>query len=111
MTTLDNLLKLKGVVAAGEFTADGKLIDYKDKMGMSPEMAAMAAQFCATVTMNFNTLAGAFSQLSKMNWEPQQGWMYAGGDYTVAVGGNKGVFVDSAKADFNQLYKALVIEK
>jgi roadblock/LC7 domain-containing protein len=29
--------------------------------------------------------------------------MYAGGDYTVAVGGTKGVFVETAKADFNEL--------
>ncbi len=111
MTTLDNLLELKGVVAAGEFTADGKLIDFKAKMDMSPEIAAMTAQFCATITMVFNTMAGAFSQLSKMNWMPQQGWMYAGGDYTVAIGGNRGVFVETAKADFNQLYEALVSGK
>ena len=111
METLEDLLKLKGVVAAGEFTADGKLIDFKAKMDMSPEIAAMTAQFCATITMVFNTMAGAFSQLSKMNWMPQQGWMYAGGDYTVAIGGNRGVFVETAKADFNQLYEALVSGK
>ena len=111
METLEDLLKLKGVVAAGEFTADGKLIDFKAKMDMSPELAEMTAQFCATFTMMFNTLAGAFSKLSKMNWVPQQGWMYAGGDYTVAIGGNRGVFVETAKADFNQLYEALVSGK
>lgn len=108
MARLDDLLKLEGVIAAGEFTADGKLVEYKAKMEMSPEVADMTAQFCATVTMMFDTLAGAYSQLSKMNWVPQQGWMYAGGDYTVATGGNRGVFVETAKADFNQLYKALV---
>ncbi len=106
--TLDELLQIEGVVAAGEFTADGKLVDYKATMDMSPELAAQSAQFCATVTMLFNTLAGAFSQLSQMNWVPQQGWMYAGGDMTVAIGGNKGVFVETAKADFNQLFEALV---
>lgn len=108
MVTLDDLLEIRGVVAAGEFTADGKLVAYKAKMDMSKEMAEMTAQFCATVTMLFNTLAGAFAQLSKMKWVPQQGWMYAGGDWTVAIGGNRGVFVETAKADFNQLYKALV---
>lgn len=108
MATLDELLKINGVVAAGEFTADGKLVNYKAKMDMSPEMAAMTAQFCATVTMMFNTLAGAYGQLSKMKWVPQQGWMYAGGDWTVAIGGNKGVFVKTATADFNQLFQALV---
>lgn len=108
MATLDELLKINGVVAAGEFSADGKMVDYKAKMDMSPEMAAMTAQFCATVTMMFNTLAGAFAQLSKMKWVPQQGWMYAGGDWTVAIGGNKGVFVETAKADFSQLFQILV---
>jgi roadblock/LC7 domain-containing protein len=108
MATLDELLKINGVVAAGEFTADGKMVNYKAKIDMSPEMAAMTAQFCATVTMMFNTLAGAFAQLSKMKWVPQQGWMYAGGDWTVAIGGNKGVFVETAKADFSQLFQVLV---
>jgi roadblock/LC7 domain-containing protein len=108
MEKLDELLKINGVVAAGEFAADGKLVDYKSKMNMTPEMAAMTAQFCATVTMMFNTLAGAFSQLSKMKWVPQQGWAYSGGEWTVAIGGNKGVFVETAKADFNKLFEALV---
>jgi roadblock/LC7 domain-containing protein len=108
MATLDELLKINGVVAAGEFTIDGKLVNYKTKMDLSPKMAAMSAQFCATVTMMFNTLAGAFTQLNKMQWVPQQGWMYAGGDWTVAIGGDKGVFVKTATADFNQLFQTLV---
>jgi roadblock/LC7 domain-containing protein len=107
MATLDELLKLDGVVAAGEFAADGTLVDYKATMDMSPELAAMSAQFSATVTMLFNTLAGAFTQLSQMNWVPQRGWAYSGGDYPVAIGGNKGVFVETAKADFNRLFQAL----
>ncbi len=106
--TLENLLQIDGVVAAGEFTADGRLVDYKAKMDMSPEMAAMTAQFCATVTMVFDTLTGAYTQLSGMNWAPQHGWMFAGGDWTVAIGGNRGVFIETAKADFNQLFQALV---
>ncbi len=108
MATLDDLIKIDGVAAAGEFAADGKLVDFKANMDMSPEMAAMSAQFCATLTMLFNTLAGAFAQLSQMKWVPQQGWMYAGGDWTAAVGGNRVVFVETAKADFNELFRALV---
>ena len=106
MASLDDLLKIDGVAAAGEFAADGKLVDYRANMDMSQEMAAMSAQFCATVTMLFNTLAGSFG--SQMKWLPQQGWMYAGGDWTVAVGGNQGVFAETAKADFNELFRALV---
>src|SRR5256886_16838881 len=107
MATLDELLKIDGVVAAGEFTADGKLVGYKSKMDMSPELAAMTAQFCATVTMMFNTLAGAYTQLSQMKWVPQQGGAYSGGEVTVAIGGNKGWFAGTAKAGFNQLFHEL----
>jgi roadblock/LC7 domain-containing protein len=71
MTSLDDLLNFEGVAAAGEFTPDGQPVDYKAKMDMSAEMAQMTAQFCATVTMMFNTLAGSFTQLSGMNWVPQ----------------------------------------
>jgi roadblock/LC7 domain-containing protein len=108
MATLDELLRIEGVAAAGEFRLDGSLVDYKANVEMPPEMAAMSAQFCSSVTQLFNTLAGAFTQMSRMSWTPQRGWMYAGGDWTVAIGGNKGVFVETAKADFNRLYSALV---
>jgi roadblock/LC7 domain-containing protein len=108
MASLDDLLDIEGVAAAGEFTADGQLVDYKARMDMSAEMAQMTAQFCATVTMMFDTLAGSFTQLSGMNWVPQQGWAYSGGEWTVAIGGNRGVFIETSKADFNRLFEALV---
>ena len=110
MATLDELLKIDGVVAAGEFKRDGTLVDYRASMEMSPEMAAQAAQFCATVTMLFATLGGAFEGISGMPWTPQQGWAYSGGQYTAAIGegGTKGVFIETAKADFNELFRLLV---
>jgi len=113
MATLDELLDIEGVVAAGEFNADGTLVNFRERMGMSPEMAQMSAQFCATVSMMFNTLASSFTHLSGMQWVPQQGWAYSGGEWTVAIGGGgyKGVFVETAKADFNKLFEVLVGEQ
>lgn len=108
MTTVDELLEIEGVVAAGEFSPDGELVEYGATMDMSEEMAATAAQFCATVTMLFDTLAGGFTEMSGMDWTPQRGWMYAGGSYTVAIGGNTGVFVETEKADYDRLYQLLV---
>ena len=58
MAKLDDLLNIDGVAAAGEVTADGKLVDYRAKEDLSQEMAEMTAQFCATVTMMFTTLVG-----------------------------------------------------
>ena len=106
MTTLDQLMKIGGVVAAGDFTNDGKLNDVRGQL--TPEIAQAAAQFCGTVNMTFKTLSGAFQQMSGMQWTPAQGWAFSGGKYSVCIGGNKGVFVETTKADFNELFKALV---
>lgn len=103
--TLDELMKIPGVVAAGEFKETGELIAYKGSI--SNEAAGVAAQFCATVSMLFKTLSGAFTKLSSMKWTPQLGWAFSGGDYTVAVMGNWGVFIETNKADFNRLFKEL----
>ncbi len=104
MPTLEELLKIDGVAAVGEFRPDGSLIDFKAKTEMSPELAGMSAQSCATVSMVFGTMSGAFTQLSGMSWSPPQGWMFAGGDWMVCVAGGRGVFVETAKANFNKLF-------
>ena len=106
--SLQDLLKIDGVVAAGEFGLDGSLVGFESSMDMPRQLAEQSAQFCSSVTQLFNTLGGAFSQLSGMEWSPQQGWAYTGGQYTVAVGGNRGVFIETAKADFNELFGILV---
>jgi len=79
VTTLDELLKIDGVAAVGEFQPDGTLVEYKSAVEMTQELATMSAQFCASVSMLFGTLSGAFTQVSGMNWSPPQGWMFAGG--------------------------------
>ena len=105
--SLDELLKFDGVVAAGIYSPDGKLVDYKSSTEMPKEMAEMTAKFCGTVNMMFDTLASAYTQLYKMNWVPQHNWMYSGGDWTVIISGTRGVFVESSKADLEKLLKSL----
>ena len=39
MARLDDLLKIDGAVAAGEFAPDGTLVDFKSNMNMSRELA------------------------------------------------------------------------
>lgn len=106
MATLDELMTMTGVIAAGQFSDDGKLVDSRGQL--KPEVAQAAAQFCGTVNMLFKTMSSSFQQMSGMQWTPAQGWAFAGGQYSVCVGGDKGVFVETAKADYNALFKALV---
>ena len=106
--TLDGLAKMEGVIMAFEFTSDGKCTAHKN---VSPEMAAMVARFCATVTMQFTTLAGAFTTLSGTRWVPQQGWMYCGGDRAVIIGdgGYRGVLVEMARANLTDMLRPLSV--
>jgi roadblock/LC7 domain-containing protein len=72
-------------MAAGIFSLEGKLVDYKSKTGMPKEMAQMTAKFCGAVNMMFDALASVYSQFYQMNWVPQHNWMYSGGDWTVTL--------------------------
>jgi roadblock/LC7 domain-containing protein len=81
-------------------------------MDISEEMAQMAAQFCAAVSVMLNTMASSFADRSGMNWEPQRGWAYSGGEWTgfIGDGGRRGVFVETSKVDFSELFEALAVE-
>jgi roadblock/LC7 domain-containing protein len=112
MSTLQELLDIEGVVLAGEFDFEGRMLDYEAKMDMSEETAQRAAQFCAAVSVMLNTMASSFADRSGMNWEPQRGWTYSGGAWTACIGdgGRRGVFVETSRADFNELFEALGVE-
>lgn len=107
MATLQELTSINGVVMACEFTADGKLQNFHANMEAPREMAEKAAQYIATVTMMFSTLADAFTKESQMRWTPQQFWTYTGGEWTVIAGGNQAVFAESNKTDINQVVRML----
>ena len=106
-SSLKDLLAISGVVVSFEFSADGGVVDVESTIDMPQPLAKMTTQFSSSVTQMFSTLSEAFSKISWMEWSPQQGWSYSGGKYTVVVGGNRGVFVQTTEADFNELFAAL----
>ncbi len=103
-----DLLKVRGVVIAGDFTPEGKLSGYKGKIDLSPEMAATAAKFAATIAMMLEALALAYSEIEKMGtrtvWVPERLWMYSGGDWTAAVSSPHWAIVNTAQVEFTPLY-------
>ena len=53
------------------------------------------------------TEAENLTRISGMKWMPFHGWAVAAGDFSVCVMGHIGVFVETAKADFNDIFKTL----
>lgn len=107
MVSLDELTNIEGVAVAGRFAMDGRCTDHRANVDMSQEKADKAGQYIATVTMMFNTLADAFSKESQMSWTPQKGWTYSGGDWTVVVWGDVGVFCQTETTDMHKLFQVL----
>ncbi|MGC9106246.1 MAG: DUF2173 family protein [Thermoprotei archaeon] len=102
---LNRLTKIKGAIAAGHFSKDGKLLGYKG--GIPKEMAELVAKMCAANTLMAEMQAEGFTAFSKMKWTPLHGWAVAAGVYAVCVMGTYGVFVKLSEADFNAIFKEL----
>ena len=109
MANLDRLLGLKGAFSAGEFSADGELVSYKGDL--TEDDARLIAKMCAANTLMGAMQAESFSRISGfMKWTPFHGWAVSAGDYSVCVMGHIGIFVETAEADFNEIYKVLAEE-
>jgi roadblock/LC7 domain-containing protein len=105
MADLDRLMGLGGATAAGEFTADGELVTFKGEL--PEDIARLIARMCAANTLMGATQAESFTRISGMKWTPFHGWAVSAGDYSVCILGHIGVFVETAKADFNDIYRVL----
>jgi roadblock/LC7 domain-containing protein len=105
MANLDRLMSLGGAVAAGEFTPSGDLVSYR---GNLPEDAArLIAKVCAANTLMGDTEVDSLTRLTGMKWRPFHGWAISAGDYSVCVIGHIGVFVETSKANFGDIYRVL----
>lgn len=117
MNELDELVARPGVLMAGRFAPDGRVAAHKTA-GLyveNPALTGIAQWFCAAVTTMFGSMAyavdtvnqGGFNQTS---WLPVQSWIYSGGDYAIAVHGDRFLIAERAKLgsldDLNELLRA-----
>ncbi len=100
MIGLDRLMKIKGVVAAGQFSDDGKVIR---KVGELPEDLMKSARLCVQQNESSREFLKALDDRSERDWQPLMGWIVWGGKYSVVVIGNTRVFVETSRGDYNQL--------
>jgi roadblock/LC7 domain-containing protein len=100
MIGLDRLMEIEGVVAAGQFSADGEVIR---KVGKLPEDLMINAELCLRQNRSSRDLLESLDARSEREWLPLIGWVVWGGKYSVVVVGNTRVFVETGRGDFNQL--------
>ena len=105
MNEFDELISLDGILMAGRFDPDWRIAEYKSAwlFVTNPQALQIAQSFCAAVSMMFSSMAFAVDSVrlegtfDSSSWLPLKGWTFSGGDYTIAVGGNRFVFAETAK--------------
>lgn len=110
MADLSRLLDLSGAVAVEEFTPAGEVISYKYKGDLPEETARIIAKLCAANTLMGENEVEGLTRITGSKWRPFHGWAMSTGDYSLCVMGHIAVFVETAKADFNDIYKVLAEE-
>lgn len=85
---LESTLAKPGTLAAGRFTAEGKLVEYRANVELREELAVISSQFAATLSMLLGTFSASYSVLSGIPLVPFHGWTYSGGDMTSVVEGD-----------------------
>ncbi|MFZ5981355.1 MAG: DUF2173 family protein [Candidatus Zixiibacteriota bacterium] len=100
MIGLDRLMKIEGVVAAGQFSEDGKVIR---KVGEMPEDLMESAELCVQQTRACRDFLSSLNSKLPREFGSLWGWTVWGSKYSVVVVGNTRVFVKTNRADYNQL--------
>jgi roadblock/LC7 domain-containing protein len=100
MIGLDKLMKIKGVVAAGQLSENGKVTR---KVGELPEDMMESSELCIRQNQASADFLKSLDESSEWDWRPLVGWVVLGGKYSVVVVGDTRVFVETRQADFNQL--------
>jgi roadblock/LC7 domain-containing protein len=94
-------MKIKGVVATGQFNEDGNLIRVTGEL--PSELMERSAQLC----LNQRTLAETFLHSSagktEKNWMPYIGSAIWGGKYTFVTMGCTFLIIEAIYADVNEL--------
>ncbi len=106
LSKLSRLMQIPGAVAAGEFSDDGRLVNYTGDL--DEKSAEIAALMCAANKAMGNMQAKGWTVYTgKDGFFPVIGFAVAGGKYAACIMGNEGVFVELSKADFDKAFEVL----
>ncbi len=100
MIGLDRLMKIEGVVAAGQFSEDGTVIR---KVGEIPEDLMESAELCVHQAQACRNFLGSLNSKLPRDFGSLVGWTVWGSKYSVVVVGNTRIFVRTNLGNYNQL--------
>ncbi len=107
MPTLDELMNLPGVIAAGKFDDSGNVVEFKGDL--SQEEAGMAALMAVANKMVGELEARGFEAFTgKKGFSPIQGFAVSAGKFVACIANGFGVIFEADKADFDKAFQVLM---
>ncbi len=107
MSEIEDLVKKRGVLVAGEFGPDFQIAEQKTT-GLfleAPKAVEYFGWFCATAHMLFSTLTFAAEGFAPTSWQPLNAWACSGGPYTIAMVDHRFLL---AQTEFVQSFDELI---
>ncbi len=105
MLELENLLLVKGVVAALRFQDDGTLAEAAGELEQID--AHLAAEMCQANGRFMQHNGDMFMTLSGADGWPASGWMMAGDRLSVCGASDVACFVRNGEVSLNEVFRAL----
>ena len=104
MTEFKELVAVDGVLMAGRIGPDGRVAEHESAAWYvgNPAATQMAQWFCGAVTMMLSSMAYALDMakqtgFDQTSWLPVKGWAFNGGDYMIAIRGDRFIIAERAK--------------
>jgi roadblock/LC7 domain-containing protein len=108
LSIVEKFLKIDGVVAAGEFTPDGKCKTHVGKL--TKDNAEELARYSATLGKLFDMMGKMHKKTKTLDLDPYHGFVHCGGEYTLFVG-SKYFAVADETVDWNEVSWASLMGK
>lgn len=97
---------MAGVIAAGEFSKNGELIDYVGDISLKAAKTAALISHANYAASKMQAVAWS-NYTGKSDFEPSIGFAVSGPKKSALVVKNIGVFVDNNKIDFDNILSIL----
>jgi roadblock/LC7 domain-containing protein len=103
MVNIDELFQMDGVVAVGKIDDMGRIVDWKAKGVVSPEVKDATSK----VVSELLSISNGIGRTAPRNWLPWHTWIYYGGEMIMVVHGDSAVTFEAAKTDMNKVLEKM----
>lgn len=106
---LDKLMALEGAIASSEFNRDGELLasklDASQDCGDLIDMMIAARTFMRIIEQRLERKKS--NRCKDLEFSPVKGLALSAGEYSICVMGDIGLLLETSKANFKGVFKAL----